>query len=170
MLSGGGVGRGAQGRANIVGGCNQFQPVRPSPPAGALECDWYPRVDLARHGSLAGWLAVSAYPASAREEGRGSAASQARQKGVSACEFSDSTQSPGPACSVKGPAARRDPCIVPVSSRASSLEKRSLRGRKKHAGLETRCRQGLSLYLITLSASLQMDCPPALGPVPAFSL
>lgn len=70
MLSGGGIGRGAQGRANIVGGCDQFHPVRPSPPAGALECDWYPRVDLARHGSLAGWLAGSHCLASI-SQGRG---------------------------------------------------------------------------------------------------
>ena len=46
---------------------------------------------------------------------------------------------------------------MPVSSRVSVLEKRSLRGRKKHAGLETHCRQGLCLCLTTLSAGLQTD-------------
>lgn len=58
-LSGGGVGRGAQGRADIVGGCDQFQPVRPSPPPGLWSVTGTLEWMLLDTGAwLAGWRSV----------------------------------------------------------------------------------------------------------------
>ena len=127
------VRRSAQGRENIARGCDQLQPG----PRGALEHEWYLRVDPAWDTGLAGWQSVIG-----QHQPRKGALGQ---KGVSGFELSADTHSPGCTCSVKGLGVRREHCTVPVSAGESSLKERSARGRKKYAGLEILCRQCLYL-------------------------
>lgn len=156
------VRRSAWGRENIARGCDPFQPG----PRGSLEHEWYLRVDPAWDTGLAGWQSVIGQP-------------QPRmgvvgQKRASACELSADTQSPGCTCSVKGPGLRRDHYTGPVSTRESSLKKRSTHGRKKYVGLEILCRQGLYLGVHWLPAPqvqvCQVTLPPCPGLEPAFPL